>query len=212
MEGIDAGRGERARVTMRWVPGYKGNTGNERAGEEAKKAARGDSTHETDVPVICPGTVPISKAAELQRHHKALKIQARTTFKKTPRARQSLKFDPTMPSPNLSKLCAKLARRPASLLVQLRTRHIPLNKHLFKIGKADSPICTICHSSDETVHHFLLQCPAYMTQRKHLEGKLKRGARSLRTLAESHDSVISVHQRYRETRTAVRRCMPTTRQ
>ncbi|KAJ7201171.1 hypothetical protein GGX14DRAFT_338206, partial [Mycena pura] len=50
-------------------------------------------------------------------------------------------------------------------LLQLRTGHIPLAKHLHRIQKADSPICPNCHQADESVAHFLLHCPAYHTAR-----------------------------------------------
>ena len=40
----------------------------------------------------------------------------------------------------------------------------------------------VTSESDESVHHYLIHCPAYKTQRCQLERKLKRDARSLRTL------------------------------
>ncbi|KAF8466827.1 hypothetical protein JB92DRAFT_3150104 [Gautieria morchelliformis] len=73
-------RGETATVTMRWVPGHKGVRGNERADSEAKKAAKGDSTKERHELRILWGKMPKSRSAELQRHHKALKAQAKEAF------------------------------------------------------------------------------------------------------------------------------------
>ncbi|KAJ3711775.1 hypothetical protein C8R42DRAFT_537800, partial [Lentinula raphanica] len=46
-------------------------------------------------------------------------------------------------------------------LTQMRTAHIPLQKHLHRIGKADSPICPCCRDEVETVRHFLMECPAH---------------------------------------------------
>ncbi|KAJ3925609.1 MAG: hypothetical protein NXY57DRAFT_906865, partial [Lentinula lateritia] len=43
-------------------------------------------------------------------------------------------------------------------LTQLCTGHIPLQKHLDCIGKADSPMCPCCKRADETITHFLFSC------------------------------------------------------
>jgi hypothetical protein len=50
------------------------------------------------------------------------------------------------------------------------------------ISQVDSLACTACFSSDETIYHYLLQCPKYKEQRRQLEKELKRDARSIRTL------------------------------
>ncbi|KAH7916939.1 hypothetical protein BV22DRAFT_970327, partial [Leucogyrophana mollusca] len=71
-------------------------------------------------------------------------------------------------------------------LFQLRTNHAPLNKHLFRIkGNADepeSPICPSCKAKEETVHHFLIACPAHQRQRDALIRALGRKANSLPAL------------------------------
>ncbi|KAF8487787.1 hypothetical protein JB92DRAFT_2758627, partial [Gautieria morchelliformis] len=59
------------------------------------------------------------------------------------------KIDRTMPSAAFTRLTADMPRRQAAQLIQIRTGHIALNKHLFKIGKADSPMCTACRGADE---------------------------------------------------------------
>ncbi|KAI0337726.1 hypothetical protein BDW22DRAFT_1312177, partial [Trametopsis cervina] len=53
-------------------------------------------------------------------------------------------------------------------LFRLRTGHAPLNKHLYRINKATSPVCPACDKYRESVGHFLLFCPAYATQRQRL--------------------------------------------
>ena len=49
--------------------------------------------------------------------------------------------------------------------INLITGHIGLNKHLHKITLADSPICPYCNEIEETVAHFIGQCPAHMKLR-----------------------------------------------
>jgi len=39
--------------------------------------------------------------------------------------------------------------------------HAPLNKHLHRIGKAESPLCPHSQHAEETIHHFLISCPFY---------------------------------------------------
>jgi hypothetical protein len=43
-----------------------------------------------------------------------------------------------------------------------------LNAHRFKYNFIDSPTCPKCKLGDETTLHFLWDCPAYMSDRKHM--------------------------------------------
>jgi hypothetical protein len=189
-----------ARVVMRWVPGHEGIEGNERADEEAKKAAKGNASHEWEIPIECRGVLPISRAAEIQRHNAELNRQARATFAKSPRAPFAHEIDPTMPSAAFAKITKDMPRKQASLLIQLRTGHIALNKYMYKIGKTSSPTCTQCQSTQETVHHYLFRCPAFNEQRKRMEKRLKRGASSIKTLLGGHKAMKHLFRYIHDTR------------
>ncbi|KAJ6619982.1 hypothetical protein B0H10DRAFT_1675107, partial [Mycena sp. CBHHK59/15] len=54
-------------------------------------------------------------------------------------------------------------------LIQLRTTHCTINKHLHHIGKVESPVCPCCHLADETVQHYLLECPAHRNAQHELQ-------------------------------------------
>jgi hypothetical protein len=84
-------------------------------------------------------------------------------------------IDPSMPS----KVFARLAsRQQATLLIQLRSRHIPLMHH---IGKVNPPLCLECRK-EETVSHYLIECKRFAGPRRKLKARLKREATSIRTL------------------------------
>ena|SRR3979490_623013 len=88
----------------------------------------------------------------------------------------------TMPSMAYAKLSQGMPRRHTSILIQLRTGHAGLNKHLHRIGKVNTPMCAACERAEETMHHFLFRCLAYAEQRRELEHALRRGATSVATL------------------------------
>ncbi|KAF8499396.1 hypothetical protein JB92DRAFT_3124897 [Gautieria morchelliformis] len=100
-----------AKVVMRWVPGHEGVKGNKRADEGAKKAVRGETSQEWEIPIECQGTLPISRAAEFQRHNMKLKQEAWTVFAKSPRAMFTHEIDPTMPSAAFSKITKNIPHR-----------------------------------------------------------------------------------------------------
>ncbi|TFK16957.1 hypothetical protein FA15DRAFT_605994, partial [Coprinopsis marcescibilis] len=75
-----------------------------------------------------------------------------------------------------------LPRKHASLINQIITGHIPLAKHLFRIGKADHPACTRCHEEVESVQHYLLHCPATRQARQRLQWVARTDAWSVRGL------------------------------
>ncbi|KAG2049803.1 hypothetical protein BDR06DRAFT_892935, partial [Suillus hirtellus] len=56
---------------------------------------------------------------------------------------------------------------------------IALNQHLHRIQRNDTPNCPICPNSEETVHHFLFECPQYVQEHFILHQKLSRKATSL---------------------------------
>lgn len=64
----------------------------------------------------------------------------------------------------------KLSRSTSAKIVQLRTGHCELNSYLHRFGLADSPLCE-CGTGEETVEHFLLECPLYREQRTELRNK-----------------------------------------
>ena len=77
--------------------------------------------------------------------------------------------DPVAPSSKYLKLIDNMPRKQASLLTQLHTGHVPLAKHLHHINRNDSPLCPLCHSSSESVMHFILHCPTHCNARQKLQ-------------------------------------------
>ncbi|KAG3230000.1 hypothetical protein P692DRAFT_20702692, partial [Suillus brevipes Sb2] len=77
------------------------------------------------------------------------------------------------------KLVADLPKRLISLYMYFRTRHIALNLHLHRIKRSETPNCPICTNTEESIHHFLFECPQYDRERFILQRKLGRKATSL---------------------------------
>jgi hypothetical protein len=152
------------------------------------------------MPIECQGVMAVRTATEPQRHHKKIKQEVKTIFAKSPRARHTHEIDPSMPSAAFSKLTSDMPRRHASILVQLRTGHVGLNKHLHKIGKAESPLCPACQKTIQTDHHFLFRCPAYDGQRRKMERELKRGAKSMKTMLGGHKMMKHLFRYIHDTR------------
>ena len=54
------------------------------------------------------------------------------------------------------------------ILCGVLTGHIPLQTHLFNLGLSFTPTCT-CLKEDETVHHYIYNCPNYAQLRKNTQ-------------------------------------------
>lgn len=96
-------------------------------------------------------------------------------------------IDPSMPSKKFIKLIATLPKWQSSLYIQLCTRHIPLNHHLYHIGKSETPHCPFCPDTDETIHHYILDCPQYSREHHILRNALCCKASSILYLLTSKE-------------------------
>ena len=59
----------------------------------------------------------------------------------------------------------RIPRKMASLIFQLRCRHVPLNQFLYWFCRVDNDRCPACGTQPETVDHFFFQCPNYAHKR-----------------------------------------------
>nr|VWO96319.1 Uncharacterized protein [Ganoderma boninense] len=180
----------RPQLTLRWVPGHTGVEGNELADSEAKLAAQGAANNSSAgrLPGLLRRPLPISAAKVKLAYTKALSDKAAAGWRTSVRGRRFLSTDPALPSPKYMKSIKSLARRQAAVLFQLRCGHVPLNSHLYRIGRAPAPTCPACGGAPETVLHYLLTCPAHSHARAcYLSGMGRRG-RDLSTLLGTPDA------------------------
>jgi hypothetical protein len=99
------------------------------------------------------------------------------------------------------KIECPLRRREAATLVQLRTDHFPLSKHLHRIGTAPSPLCDRCNEDQqESVFHFLMRCPANNVARRALRRKASEAADSISKLLTPGEHSTHLLQYIRDTR------------
>jgi len=157
--------------------------GNEVADVEAKKAAKGlESGRVHPHPIL-------DKRGGIPRSAAAIKAEAKTRmaeewgrdWKESPQCIQTTKFDAHPPSARIGKFYSGFNRRETSLVVQLRSNHIPLANYLHRIKAIDSRNCLRCNEP-ETVEHYLLRCRRYQDERNRLREEIGRRPFNLTTL------------------------------
>jgi ribonuclease HI len=159
------------RLTFRWCPGHLNVAGNDRADEEANRAAQDGSSTSTSISPAFRGTLPWSRSAAKQAFNAALKLKVAEGWRKSARHHRVKRYDPSFPSAKFMKLTNSLPRKHAAILLQLRLGHTILNRHLHRINRVDSPLCPCCHQCDKTFIHYLLHCPAHANARAELHRK-----------------------------------------
>jgi ribonuclease HI len=189
----------RTMLQIKWISSHSGVNGNERADEEAKRAAQGESSPLHLLPPLLRNSLPYSATAMKQDRLKALKAEWQENWKASPRYRKVSRFDEVLPMKTFVKCRDNLSRAQASILFQLRTEHIPLNKYLHRIKRSETDKCPSClqipgQLRKETVQHLLFECRAYRTQRHQLERKLGRNARDLKTIFRNKEHTKALLQ------------------
>ena len=150
------------KLDIAWVKGHMDIEGNKTVNKVAKEAARGDSSEVMSLPALLAiNPLPVSISAQKQDYGALLHKRWHENWKRSPHHARISKVDPSMPSNNFWKLMIEHSRVQASLIIQLRTGHVPLNAYLHRISKSDQPLCQHCGRGDETVHHYLFDCTAW---------------------------------------------------
>ncbi|KAF5381383.1 hypothetical protein D9615_008435 [Tricholomella constricta] len=174
-------RNERHRPTFNlqisWISGHSGADGNELVDKAAKDAAQGTTSLSNRLPAYIRknGELPTSISALKQIHNAYLKAKWQEHWQKSPRFAKYEHLKDGFPFPNFRRVAEGLTRRQHSLLVQLRTGHAPLNKHLHRLQAVDSPKCEQCEDDVvETLWHFLYQCSRFHDERQDFRSALGR--------------------------------------
>ncbi|KAJ8454183.1 hypothetical protein ONZ45_g19403 [Pleurotus djamor] len=162
--------GRNLSISLHWISAHDDVTGNERADELAKEAARGRE-HRPDP---LPGTLreyfslPLSKSAKKQFAKARRKHQSWDDWVKSKRKPKLDHIDEKLTDDKYMRQVGEWRKGHVSIITQLRTQHIPLNLHLYRIGKSEMSNCPHCPRKEETVQHLLQDCPAYNRERQEM--------------------------------------------
>ncbi len=75
--------------------------------------------------------------------------------------------------------------------MQIRSRHVPLNTYLHRIGKSRTRRCPKCERTEgeaaapETVNHYVFECPTYEDERWELGRAMGRRELNLKNIMSS---------------------------
>jgi len=162
-----------------WISSHSDVPGNERADSEAKLAAKGKSSDRGALPTLFRSPLPKNVAALKQHFHERLKLKWKARWQKSPQHNRLSRHDPQFPPSTFYKTRDKLSRREASLLMQIRTGHIPLKSYLYRINRTHNPLCEHCLEDDnmeETLRHYLFECRGFATERAIMARHIGRGS------------------------------------
>lgn len=167
------------RLKMQWTPGDEGIEGNKKCDLEAKRAAEGEHRNRRINTTLLENGLPNSKPATRQHLKRKAKREYENDFRRLPRYERVARFDPKAPASNFKNISAKLNRQQASILMQLRTGHVPpfvppVQAYLHRFNLAETPTCPSCGIEPETVTHYLLYCESHNAHRRRLRRTLGR--------------------------------------
>lgn len=177
------------KLALHWVPGHTNIPGNEAADAAAKDAAHEHSSDPRQLPKSLRKPLPLSATRARQNFKAELERWAGVQWRTSVRSVRMAEVDAAMPLKKYGALIADLPRRHANLLLQFRTNHIPLQAYLARIGKTPSATCPTCGDTPETVHHYLLACPAYSLHRAVHFSTLSFSGCNLKTLLNSEKAL-----------------------
>ena len=137
-------------VRLRWIRGHAGTHGNERADELARE---GSSTpFNGPEPVVGIASALVTRAVKDFTQQMCERIWAAHSG-----CRQAKEFGVATDSKR-AKLLLRLPRTSMRALVSLFTGHGGFERHLYRMGLAESPTCSLCDQEDGTARHLICSC------------------------------------------------------
>ena len=106
-----------------------------------------------------------------------------------------VRIDKSFPFTKFRMILHGLSRAQSSLLIQIRSGHIPLNAHLYRLNCIDTDKCQACATrqgiapTKEAVIRFLFDCLAYQNERHYLDAALGRLSRNLEHIMSGQESI-----------------------
>ena len=137
---------------LQWIPSHCGIAGNERADVLAKRGAS------MIQPEKCVSQATVKKILKSNKT-----IDWHNQWAQNDKGRVMFNF---VAKPNKRDPINNLKRIEQVVIFRLRTNHIQLNAHLSRITKDHEPSCPLCDYMEETVNHFLFDCPRLQDLRK----------------------------------------------
>ena len=117
-----------AKIEIRWISSHSLVKGNEKVDKLAKDAALGRSSRRAELPYILKKPLPVSASATKQEFLAKLKRKWTVKWTTSGRSQRMATFDDSFPFNKFRERSYYLSRNQASLMLQLRSGHIPLNK------------------------------------------------------------------------------------
>jgi ribonuclease HI len=188
---VTAANGLPCNLTIRWISSHSEVRGNEAADKLAKEAAQGRSSRQTDLPHLFRSPLPVSASATKQAYNAKLNKMWAKIWTNSPRKDRFTQTDPDFPFNSFRKRLFMLTRNQASIIMQIRVGHIPLNYYLRRIGKTESDKCLKCDGNPnngqrtETINHFVFECSAYNEARTSLVTKIGRNRFTIPKIMEN---------------------------
>lgn len=143
-------------VIIQWIPSHIGIVGNDKADFLAKEASTDGTDFQTTPYYI--DYIPVLKNVCLQNWKEYFDLRSRE---------KGIWYRTIQPQPSYTPWIDKcfLSREDLTILLRLRSGHMPLNKFGFIMKKLTSPLCSACNDDEEDTYHILMRCIRNQSQR-----------------------------------------------
>ncbi|KAG1889996.1 hypothetical protein F4604DRAFT_642162 [Suillus subluteus] len=135
-------------------------------------------------------------------------MEATTVMKESPRYARLQTIDQTVPSKKFASKIEDLPRKHGTLVFQLRTGHVALNKHLHRIARTPTATCPGCQTHEETLPVNVPQIRQTTRHARHGSGTAAAQRQVPAKRRQRNQSDTQVHRTHQETGTDIRRCHP----